>query len=170
MPRLPGAEKGYGNRLSTVYFTDMKVAATAASVRNLLLHDGWQAFAKPFGVKTDSPNFVRDEYRKQGDSLRVLVSAASTDDKKGRSSVELPHWRDRSSTAAHRPKRPKWSSTTSLCLMQCTVPRDLQARGRLLPRRDGGTRLRGGAGLPQDEAEAVIVFTAKDQEALVCHA
>ena len=76
LPRLPGAEKGYGKRLSTVYFTDMKVAATAESVRNLLLHDGWQAFAKPFGVKTESPNFVREEFRKQGDSLRVLSAAA----------------------------------------------------------------------------------------------
>lgn len=166
LPRLPGAEKGYGNRLSSSYFTDMKPAATAASVKNLLLHDGWQPYTEPYAIRSESPNFVRDEYRKQGNSLRVHVRSAAGDDKRPRSSVEyligaighqLPASRDAADV--------KFDDT--LCQMQCSVPRDLQPVAKYY--RDAMTDLgyEGPPEIPADETRVIMKFKSKDQEPLV---
>ena len=127
LPRLPGAEKGYGSRLSSVYFTDMKAAATAASVKNLLLHDGWQPFTKPYAIKSESLNSVRDEYRKQGNSLKRARSGPPPAIEKAPLVGQVRHWARSGTNCRRHPTRPMWSSTTHSARCNARCPASLQS-------------------------------------------
>ena len=166
LPRLPGAENGYGNRLSSVYFIDMKAAATAASVRNLLLHDGWQPFTKPYAIKSESPGVVRDEYRKQGNSLRVHVRSTATDAKKPRSSVEYLI-----GAIGHQLPAPPDAADVelddTLCQMQCTVLRELQPVAKYYCDAMTDLGYEVPREIPADETRVVIKFKSKDQEPVI---
>jgi hypothetical protein len=166
LPRLRGAENGYSSRLSTVYFTDMKVDATAASVRTMLEHEGWQPFAKPYAIKSGSSDIFRDEYRRQGNSLRVLVSTAPTGAKKIRSSVEYFI-----GAIGHQMPAPPDATEVefddTLCLMQCKVPRELQPVADFYRGAMADLGFEGAPAIPANEAKAVVVFKAKDQEVVI---
>ena len=88
----------------------------------LLLHDGWQRSTKLYAIKSESSDVVRDEYRKQGNSLRVRVRSAASDEKKPRSSVEYLI-----GAIGHQLPAPPDAADVelddTLCQMQCAVPR-----------------------------------------------
>ena len=163
---MPGAEKGYGSRLSSVYFTDMKAAATAASVKNLLLHDGWQPFTTPYAIKSELLNSVRDEYRKLGNSLSVLVGSAAGDEKKSRSSVKYVI-----GAIGHQLPAPPDAVDVefddTLCQMQCTVPRELQHVAKYYRDAMSDLGYEFPREIPADETRVVVKFRSKEQEAVV---
>jgi len=163
LPQLPGAEKGYGNTISTVYFTDMKVAATAASVRTMLEHDGWQPFEKPFAGKFELPNLARDEYRKEGNSLRVLISPASG--KENKSSVEYVI-----GAIGHQLPAPSDATDVefddALWLLRCTIPRDLGPVTKYYLAAVADAGFESPPYLPKDDNKALIVCESKDKDVL----
>ena len=122
LPRLPGADAGYASKISSVYFTDMKVPATAASVKNLLVANGWQAYIKPYASPPLIPNRLRDQYRKEGNSLRVLISPKPG--KENASAVEYMI-----GAIGHQLPAPADATDVefddAMCLMRCSVPRDI---------------------------------------------
>jgi len=164
LPRLAGAEHGYDGTISTVYFTDMQVAATAASVRNLLLAGGWQEFDKPLMKKIESPGFVQAEYRKQGNSLRVLVSAAAGSE--NRSSVKYVI-----GAIGHELPAPANATGVefddALWMMRCTIPGDLEPTAKYY--RTAMPEL--GFDPPQDldmsETDMVLTCESKDKDVVI---
>ena len=101
LPRLPGAEKGYGGTISSVYFSDMKVAATAVSVRNLLQHDGWQAFVKPYVGKPAATTWFATSIASRAIRCACLSARRRPVKRRRESTVfgRVRYRRDRTSTA-----------------------------------------------------------------------
>ncbi len=135
LPRLPGAEAGYASKISSVYFTDMKVPATAASVKNLLVANGWQPYTKPYTSPPVMLSRVRDQYRKEGNSLRVLVSPKPG--KENASAVEYMI-----GAIGHQLPAPADATDVefddAMCLMRSQRSPRHRSGGQVLSRRDDG--------------------------------
>jgi hypothetical protein len=160
LPRLPGAEPGYASKMSSVYFTDMKVAATAASVKNLLVANGWQPFTKPFSITPAMPDRVRQQFRKEGNSLRVLVSLKPGKD--NTSAVEYMI-----GAIGHQLPAPSDATDVefddAMCRMFCNVPRDIDpvAKYYVVAMRALGFEV---GDFAMDPGRTFIICKSKDQD------
>jgi hypothetical protein len=163
LPRLPGSEPGYSNKISSVYFTDMKVSATAASVRNLLAANGWQQYNKPYASPPVMLDRIRDQFRKDGNSLRVLVSPAPG--KENKSAVEYVI-----GAIGHQLPAPPDATDVefddALYLMICNVPRDIDPVAKYY--HDAMTALGFEVGnYAVNESNTVIICKSTDRDAYV---
>ena len=163
LPRLPGAEPGYANKISSVYFTDMKVAATAASVKNLLIANGWQPYAKPYASPPVMSDRVRDQFRKDGNSLRVLVSSKAG--KENASAVEYMI-----GAIGHQLPAPADATDVefddAMCLMRCSVPRDIDPVAKYYHAAMSALGFEVG-NYSVDDNKTIINCKSKDQDAYV---
>lgn len=163
LPRLPGAEPGYASKISSVYFTDMRVPATAASVKNLLIANGWQPYTKPYASPTVIPDRVRDQYRKEGNSLRVLVSPKSG--KENASAVEYMI-----GAIGHQLPAPADATDVefddAMCLMRCSVPRNVDPVAKYYSGAMAALGFEVG-NFSVDPKKTVIICKSKGQDAIV---
>ena len=163
LPRLPGAEPGYANKISSVYFSDMKVPATAASVKNLLVANGWQPYTKPFASPPVMLDRVRDQYRKDGNSLRVLVSP-----KPGKESTSAVEYMI--GAIGHQLPAPADATDVefddAMCLMRCSVPRDIDPVAKYYYAAMAALGFEVGD-YAVDDHKTVIICKSKDQDAVV---
>jgi hypothetical protein len=166
LPRLAGAEPGYASKISSVYFTDMKVAATAASVKILLVANGWQPYTKPYTIVPALRDRIREQYRKEGNSLRVLVSPRPGKEKKpgnqNASAVEYVI-----GAIGHELPAPQDANDVQFddatCLMKCSVPRDIEPVAKYY--QEAMTALGFEvARILADESKTVMVCKSPDQE------
>jgi hypothetical protein len=163
LPRLPGAEAGYGSKISSVYFTDMKAAATAASVKNLLVANGWQPYTKPYASAPVMPDRIRDQYRKEGNSLRVIVGP-----KLGKENTSIVEYVI--GAIGHQLPAPPDATDVefddAMCLMRCNVPRDVDPVAKYYSGAMAALGFEVG-NYAVSEMKTVIICKSIDQDAIV---
>jgi hypothetical protein len=150
--------------MSTVYITDMKVAPTAASVRNLLLGGDWQRFTRPDFGGLVLPHWAREEFRKNGNSLTVEVSPVADNEQK--SSVKYLI-----GAIGHRLPAPPDATSVEFddarCLLRCSVLGDVKAVARYYVAAMADLGYETPSDFSPGEYKAMLVCTAKDHDTLV---